>query len=80
MSTEERKKLYHTELIKAGIDFHQAEKVARLLAENLLLAEDLLDEQLTPEENQLVQDVCAQWLTQRKRMNFISKTLNSLLL
>ncbi|HEY9624286.1 MAG TPA: hypothetical protein V6C78_28280 [Crinalium sp.] len=77
MSTEERKRLYHTELIKAGIDFHQAEKVSKLLAENSLLAENLLDEQLTPEENQLVQDVCTRWLAQRKRMNFISKTLSS---
>lgn len=66
-SVEERKCLFHTELIKVGIDFLQAEKTANLLAENLP------SEQLTPEEKELIQKVCAQWLVQRKRMTFISQ-------
>jgi hypothetical protein len=65
MSVEEQERLYQTELIKAGVDFRQAEKAAKLLAE------DLLDEQLTREEHQLIQSVCTQWLAQRKRMTFI---------
>lgn len=69
ISFEDRQQLFHTELVRVGIDFHQAERVANLLAKNL-------DEQLTPEEYQLVQTVCKQWLTQRKRLNFISQVLN----
>ncbi len=69
ISAEEREHLFHTELVKAGVDFHQAKKVAHLLAQKR-------DDQLTPEENQLVQAVCAQWLVQRKRLNFISQVLS----
>jgi uncharacterized protein YaiI (UPF0178 family) len=71
MSVEERGRLYQIELIKAGVDSRQAEKAAKLLAENPL------DEQLTHEEHQLIQSVCNQWLAQRKRMTFISQVLNN---
>lgn len=70
MLAEERERLFQIELIKAGVDFRQAAKVAKVLALNLM------DEQLTSEEKQLVQSVCTQWLAQRKRMTFISQVLN----
>ncbi|HEY9661046.1 MAG TPA: hypothetical protein V6C65_21550, partial [Allocoleopsis sp.] len=35
ISFEERQRLFHTELVRVGIDFHQAKKVANLLAKDL---------------------------------------------
>lgn len=70
MSIEARANLFQTELIKVGIGFQQAQKVAKLLAENRP------EEQLTKEENQLIQEACTQWLAQRNRENFISQVLN----
>lgn len=67
MSVKEQKSLFHTELIRVGIDFNQAEKAASILAQNLP------NEQLSPEERQLIQDTCSQWLLHRKRMTFISQ-------
>jgi hypothetical protein len=73
MSPTEREHLFLTELIKVGIDFQQARKAAKVLALQLS------DEQLTQEEDQLVQEVCRQWLIQRKRMAFISQVLEDAL-
>ncbi|HEY9295062.1 MAG TPA: hypothetical protein VIQ31_01580 [Phormidium sp.] len=72
MSIEERKQLFHIELIKVGIDYRQAEKAAELLSESLP------NEQLTQAEQQLIQVVCTQWLKYRKRMAFISQVINQI--
>lgn len=72
MLIEEREWLFHAELIKAGVDFQRAAQTAKILAMRKP------DEQLTPEEQQLVKSACAQWLAQRKRMRFISQVLNKL--
>lgn len=70
ISAEELEQLFLLELVKVGVGFSQAAKTARALAHRLP------DEQLTPEENQIIEDACAQWLAQRKRLSLIDHVLN----
>lgn len=60
---------WHTELVKSGINYHQAAKVAQILAEKKP------DELLTDEEIKLTKDVCTAWLRQHNRLASISKAL-----
>lgn len=71
ISIEEQEHLFHTELVNVGVDFWKAAKVAKILALGQL--DEQLDERLTAEEHQLVQEVCAHWLAQRNRLAFISQ-------
>ncbi|MBD2196164.1 MULTISPECIES: hypothetical protein [Calothrix] len=60
---------WHTELVKSGVDYHQAAKVAQILAEKKP------DELLTEEEIKLTKEVCAAWLRQHNRLTSISRAL-----
>ena len=70
ISVEELEQLFLLELVKAGVGFPQAAKAAKFLANRLP------EEQLTSEDNQLIQDACALWLAQRKRLTLIEQVLN----
>lgn len=69
LSTEEKQQIFHTELVKCHIPYDQAAQVARILAS------EQLDEQLTPEEQQLVESVCRKWMQQRQRMSHLSQIM-----
>ena len=71
VSVEEKTRLFHAELVKAGVDYHQASRVAKVLAQNPS------EEALAPEEAQLTEEVCRIWLQHRQRLNFIEQTLAS---
>lgn len=61
--------LLHTELVKHGVDYHKAAKVAKILADKKP------DELLTEEEIRLTQEVCQVWLRQRNRLTSIFKAI-----
>ncbi|BAY10622.1 hypothetical protein [Calothrix sp. NIES-2098] len=65
----DKQQFWHTELVKYGVDYHQAAKVAQILAEKKP------DELLTEEEIRLTKEVCEVWLRQRKRLASISRAL-----
>lgn len=72
MSVEEKEKLFHTELVKYGVEYKTAGKVARILASGKP------DELLTQQERRLVKDACQKWLIQnkrKKRIDYLFKTL-----
>jgi hypothetical protein len=69
-SAPEREKLFHNELVKYGVQYQKAAQVAKILA-----AQEW-DEQMTDAEERLVEEVCQQWLQQRKRLNFINTILH----
>lgn len=69
MSVEEKTRFFHTELVKVGVDFHQAAQAAKVLA----LGES--DEQLNPEEIEAVKAACALWLKRRQQLKFIDQHL-----
>ena len=65
ISPKQKEELFHTELVKHGVCYHQAAKAAKILVSNPP------QEALTDEETQLVQEVCRAWLKQRQRLNLI---------
>ncbi len=69
-SAPEREKLFHNELVRYGVHYHKAAQVAKILA-----AQEW-DEHLTTAEQHLVEEVCQQWLQQRKRLDLINTILN----
>jgi hypothetical protein len=66
---QKHQQFWHTELVKSGVDYHQAAKVAKILAEKKP------DDLLTNEEIKLTKEVCASWLRQRHRLAAISQSL-----
>lgn len=66
---QEKEWLFQTELVKACVPHHQAVKAARIIATKQS------DEQLTTEDLQMINQVCRQWLEQRKRRELISQTV-----
>ncbi|MBD1864623.1 MULTISPECIES: hypothetical protein [Trichocoleus] len=71
VSVEEKTRLFHAELVKAGVEYQQASRVAKVLAQNQF------EESLPPEEAQLTEEACRIWLQHRQRLNFIEQTLAS---
>lgn len=72
MPVQEKERLFHTELVKYGVEYRIAGKVARILA----LGKS--DELLTQQERQLVQKACQKWLTQHKRKKRIDSMIKTL--
>jgi hypothetical protein len=72
MPVEEKERLFHTQLVKYGVEYTTAGKVARILASGKP------DELLTPQERQLVKEACQKWLTQHKRKKRIKSLVKSL--
>lgn len=70
VSREEKEKVFTTELVKCGVEYRKAVKVANTLAT------EQPDELITTEDMQLVQDACKMWIKQRKRWGFISQILH----
>jgi hypothetical protein len=66
---KEKEEIFITELLKSGIEPQKAVRAAKILAS------EKSDEQLTPEEIQLVEAACSAWLKQRKRLDFINQVL-----
>ncbi|GAB1539532.1 hypothetical protein NUACC21_21990 [Scytonema sp. NUACC21] len=62
ISPEEKKELFHTELVKHGVSYYEAARVASILAS------ETPDRLLTPEEIQLTKKVCKIWFMQHKRL------------
>lgn len=71
VSVEEKERLFQSELVKGGVNYHQAIQVAKVLARNQS------EETLTPEEAQLTEEACRIWLQHRQRLRFIEETLAS---
>ncbi|RCJ41221.1 hypothetical protein A6770_09075 [Nostoc minutum NIES-26] len=67
---QEKKKLLHTQLVKYGIHYRKAARAAEILAS------EKPDELLTDEEIQLTQEVCREWLKQRKRLDSIEENIS----
>lgn len=74
LSVEDKEELFHTELVRHGVEYHKAAEVAKILVSGKP------DELLTDTEKQLTTEVCQQWIEQRKRLALISQQLNSLLI
>jgi hypothetical protein len=73
MPVEEKERLFHTELVKYGVEYKIAGKVARILTSGKP------DELLTQQERQLVKEACQKWLTQHKshkRIKSLVKSMN----
>ncbi|OUL18216.1 hypothetical protein [Nostoc sp. 106C] len=68
-SLPKEQQFWHTELVRYGVDYHQAAKVAKILAEKKP------DELLSEEEIRLTKEVCEAWLRQRNRLASISRAL-----
>lgn len=71
ITPQEREKLFHTELVKHGVSYQKAAQAAKILADGMS------DEQLTEAEQQLVQEVCREWLKQRQRWSTIRQVLRT---
>ena len=71
VSVEEKTRLFHWELVKAGVDYQQAGRVAKVLAQNPPEAS------LPPEDSKLTEEACRIWLQYRQRLTFIEQTLAS---
>ncbi|BAT55664.1 unknown protein [Nostoc sp. NIES-3756] len=61
ISQEEKERLFHTQLVKYGVKFEKAAKVAKILASGES------EESWTEEERQLVTETCEEWLKAHKR-------------
>jgi hypothetical protein len=61
ISQQEKERLFHTQLVKYGVKFEKAAKVAKILASGQS------EEELTEEEQRLVTEACQQWLKGHKR-------------
>ena len=59
--TQKQEQSYRAELVKWGIEFEKAFKVARILALHIPNAN------LTSSEAELVEEVCKEWLEKRKQ-------------
>lgn len=72
MPVQEKERLFHTELVKYGVEYRIASKVARILASGKP------DELLTQQERQIVQEACQKWFTQHKRKKRIDSMIKTL--
>ncbi|QLE56350.1 hypothetical protein [Nostoc sp. TCL26-01] len=72
MSQVEKEKIFHTQLVKYGVKYEQAARVAKIIASGKS------EELLTPEEKQLVKEACQQWLTGHRRFRQISSLNKSI--
>ncbi len=70
ISVEEKERLFHTQLVKHGVSYSDAARVARILAY------EQPDELLTSEEIQLTTEACKIWLKQHKRLTSLIKSSN----
>ncbi len=61
-SIKEKEELFHTELIKLGVNYETAAQAANILAAGKP------DELLAEQEIQLAKEVCREWLIQHKRL------------
>ncbi len=62
--------LFHTALVKYGVNYHKAAQVAKIIASKRP------DELLTPEEVQLTKEACSEWLRQHQRLSLILENTN----
>lgn len=69
-SKEEKEKIFHTNLVKYGIKYDKAAKVAKLLAS------ENHEDSWTEEEKILVAEVCKEWLIYRKRYKKVIEAVN----
>ncbi|MFL9458086.1 hypothetical protein AB0756_39620 [Tolypothrix campylonemoides VB511288_2] len=63
---EDKENIYYAELFKRGVEYNKAAIAAKILASGKS------DEDFTPEEIELVNEVCSQWLAkhqQNKHLN-----------
>ncbi|MBE9001593.1 hypothetical protein IQ274_26130 [Nostoc sp. LEGE 12447] len=60
ISAEEKEKIFHTELVKYGVEYEQARKAAQILACSQA------DELLSQQDRLTVTQACNKWSTQRK--------------
>jgi hypothetical protein len=65
ISVEKKEELFHTALVKCGVDYQKAAKVAKILAN------EKPDELLTEKEIELTKEVCQEWLTYHKCLTSI---------
>ncbi|MEH1968568.1 MAG: hypothetical protein V7K91_19075 [Nostoc sp.] len=61
ISIEEKEKIFHTELVKYGVEYEQARKTAQILARSQP------DELLSQQDRQIVTQACKKWSIERKR-------------
>ncbi|WP_342001111.1 hypothetical protein [Chlorogloeopsis sp. ULAP02] len=67
MFSNEKEKFFHTELVRYGVDYQRAAKVAKILVS------EMSEQFLTDEEIRLAEDVCREWLGNHKRFTSILK-------
>ncbi|MBD2677845.1 MULTISPECIES: hypothetical protein [Nostoc] len=71
LTLEEKQKIFHTQLVKYGVEYEKARKASEILAR------EKPDEVLTQEEIQLTKEACNHWSAQRKRIKQLMSLLNS---
>ncbi|MEH1940839.1 MAG: hypothetical protein V7L01_11560 [Nostoc sp.] len=71
ISVEEKEKIFHTELVKYGVEYEQARKAAQILAYSQP------DELLSQQDRQTVTQACNKWSTERKRYKRITSVMDS---
>ncbi|MFN6485132.1 MULTISPECIES: hypothetical protein [unclassified Nostoc] len=71
ISVEEKEKIFHTELVKYGVEYEQARKAAQILASSQP------DELLSQQDRQIVTQVCNKWSAERKRYKRITSVVDS---
>lgn len=69
MTVEDKEKLFQTELIKSGVPHADAVKVARILACGQW------EDELSCEDQQLVERACQRWLNYRRILREITSSL-----
>ncbi|GAA6614492.1 hypothetical protein [Scytonema sp. NUACC26] len=62
ISIEEKERLFHTKLVKHGVSYSDAARVAKILAS------ETPDEHLSADDIQLTTEACKIWLQQHKRL------------
>lgn len=60
MTIEEKETIFHTELVKYGVEYEKARKAAQILASSKP------DELLAEEEIQIVKEACNEWSKQHR--------------
>ncbi|WP_414569859.1 hypothetical protein [Nostoc sp. CCY 9925] len=71
LTVEEKQKIFHTQLVKFGVEYEIARKASEILAR------EKPDEVLTQEEIRLTKEACKHWSAQRKRIKHLMFLLNS---
>ncbi|MBW4563750.1 MAG: hypothetical protein KME32_21910 [Mojavia pulchra JT2-VF2] len=68
-SIEEKERVYHSELIRHGVNYEEAVQAAKIIAS------EKPNELLTPEETELVKEVCTAWLLKHKSYKHLNPLL-----